>query len=155
VLKCAASYDMGLTWADLATVDAGPLDWSASGRAGVAWLGETLVCVYGSGTSLLSRKSTDGGHTWGSSVSVATVGSGNFAGITVAADHGTVYALAYGASTALYRSGDLGATWATVGSSPPSVSGGGIALGVIRETGRLLAGVAEKADDDGATWAAP
>ena len=107
VLKTAVSGDLGKTFTALnSSIDTG-LDFSSAGRAGLCWMGgETCLLIYASGNNC-SRKSTDGGKTFGSSVTMAT--SGPYSGVSLGAHAGTAFGTAtaerYSVHLVLGRSG--------------------------------------------------
>lgn len=155
VLKAAVSYDGGLpgTWQAAGTIDAGPLDFTDSGRAGLRWLGETAYCVYRSGSNLLLKSSPDGGLTWGSAVTIYT--ASGLHGMSLAAHEGRLLMAAQDASALhLWASGDLGATWGALPAVPSSPTYPA-ALAVEPWTGRLWFGTSAVSNDGGATWTTP
>jgi hypothetical protein len=54
----------------------------------------------------------------------------------------------------LWRSPDLGGTWAAVSGAVPAPPSTGAPLGVIRQSGRILVGTMKHTDNDGATFVA-
>jgi hypothetical protein len=163
-LKTAWSGDAGQTWRPMGTAATG-LDFSASGRPALCWLGEAAFLAYGSGAALALRQSPDRGRTWGPPVTVANAPANtNFAsvaysGLSLLGWKGRLYLLAWSLGTGtnltptLFVSPDLGASWAPHGSLPPGLAPP-TALGVIPHSGQLRLGITHHSDDDGAAWQA-
>ena len=154
-LKTAFSLDFGATWNALGTVDTG-LDFTATGRAGLCFLGELAIVVYGSGNNLLCQASPDRGDTWGAAVTIGS--SGPYSGLSLLGWQGRLYLLAWTvsgstATPALLGSSDLGATWAAIGGILPALTPP-TGLGVIPQSGQLRLGTTNNSADDGATWPA-
>ncbi len=149
-LKAAWSGDGGGTWAVQSTIATG-LSFTASGRAGLALLGETACVVYASGNTLLAKTSPDRGATWGAVVNAATAGP--YSGLSLLGWQGRLSLLAFTGSPAapkLLTSDDLGATWTNRSAGLPAVAAPS-ALGVIPHSGQLRLGTTHKSED-GAAW---
>ena len=158
-LSAAGSSDYGRTWTGGGTVAAG-LDFSASGRPGLAWLGETAFALYASGKALLCAQSPDRGLTWAAATTVpaAVAGAGPYSGVSLLGWQGTLYALAFRSPKAnappvpvLLRSG--GEPWAAAGGVLPAIAPPS-AIGVLPETSLLRLGMEYHSPDDGQSWLA-
>ncbi|MBV9850465.1 MAG: exo-alpha-sialidase [Armatimonadetes bacterium] len=150
-LQAARSTDGGATFAALGTVDAG-LDFSASGRAALAWQGNTAVIAYQKGGDLVARRSGDGGTTWGAPQTVAT---GTAGGLQAQAHGGQVFVAGTldtggGPTPAVWVSGDGAASWAAL--TPPPGASSGAALGAQPRTARLFYTTDYLSADGGHTW---
>lgn len=153
VLKTSLSPDNGDpdTWETFGTIDSGPLNFTATGRAGLCWVSDRALVVYASGSNLLARTSTDGGKTWGLPVMFAT--SGPYTAASAVALEGEAFAAAIDAAGVqhAWASGTLGVDW-EARTAPPKVTGNG--LGVHPGSGRLYWGTTHRSDDSSQTWTA-
>ena len=153
-LVAAGSADFGRTWTGGGTVASGQ-DFSASGRAGLAWLGETAFALYASGKSLLCAQSVDRGETWTAppEIPTAVATAGPYSGASLLGWQGTLYALAFSGSPAtpvLLRTG--GAAWTALTGlpniTPPS------SVGVLPQSGQIRLGMSHHSPDDTQSWIA-
>jgi hypothetical protein len=159
-LKSAWSMDAGASWNPSSTIASG-VNFAASGRPALAFLGDTAAVVYAAGSALLVQTSPDRGMTWGAAVTLTAAGSGPYQSLSLIGWQGRFYLLAFTAPTspavpvpALFASGDIGATWAAVSSAFPSGLAPPSALGIVQPTGQVRLGITHNSSDMGATWAA-
>ena len=152
-LKSAGSWDGGVSWGVSNTIASG-LDFTATGRAALAMVGESAFIAYASGSSLYSAAGADRGNRWAAPVLVAS--GGPYTGLSLLSAQGRLYLLAFTGTTpvpVLFVSPDLGATWAQVASAFPAITPPS-GIGIMPLTGKLRLGLTHVSSDDGRTWTA-